>query len=212
LELSTAADDSASHSYDTLGAKTVTVYADDGHGHNVSATVAVTVIEGNQKPTIVSFSKSPASTATDGSYPPNTTITFTLVVNDYDGDMLGIAIDFGDGSDIYTTVIDSRPQTDETVTTTHNYTLANDTAYRVVVTVSDDQQHAVMTWATDQMDVKITAVAPPTPPHKVDNTALYAAIGIVAAIAVIAALLLLMRRKKKSAPAEIAPEPPPPGQ
>jgi ABC-type transport system substrate-binding protein len=212
LQLSTAVDYSASHAYHTLGAKTVTVYADDGHGHNVSATVTVTVIEGNQKPTIVSFAKSPASTATDGSYPPNTTITFTLVVNDYDGDMLGIAIDFGDGSDIYTTVIDSRPQTDETVTTTHNYTLANAVAYTVTAVVVDDQEHANMDWSTDTMDVKITAVAPPTPPHKVDNTALYLAIGVVAAIAVIAALLLLMRRKKKSAPAEIAPEPPPPGQ
>jgi len=211
LELSTAVDYSASHEYHSLGSKTVTVYADDGNGHNVSATVTVTVIEGNQKPTIVSFTKLPAATATDGSYPPNTTITFTVVVNDYDGDLLRIAIDFGDG-EMNATTIDSRPGTDETVTISHEYTVANDTAYRALVIVSDYQGHADMNWNMAHMDVKITAVAPPTPPHKVDNTALYAAIGIVAAIAVIAALLLLMRRKKKSAPAEIAPEPPPPGQ
>jgi ABC-type transport system substrate-binding protein len=204
LELSTAVDYSASHKYQSLGSKTVMVYADDGHGHNVSATVTVTVIEANQKPTIVSLAKTPIA----DHYPPNTTITFTIVVNDYDGDMLTIAIDFGDGH-ADSTVNDSRPQTDETVTFSHEYTVANAVAYNVVVTVSDGRDHADMTWNTATTTVKITAVEPPTQP-KADNTALYAAIGIVAAIAVIAALLLIMKRRKKPTSAETAPEPPPP--
>jgi ABC-type transport system substrate-binding protein/PKD repeat protein len=96
-ETTVTTDTTATHSYNSRGSFTLTVWADDGTGlpgHNKSDTGLVYVIAsgGNKAPVILSFSA-------DITNPyAGQEVTFTSSARDGDGDALTFTIEFGDGT------------------------------------------------------------------------------------------------------------------
>jgi ABC-type transport system substrate-binding protein len=179
---------SASHTYMELGQFTVTAYADDGMGHNSTATVVVTVTESNFKPVLVSITKAPVA----DSYLITEVITFTVSVRDSEGDTVTVMIDFGDGETDEETIDTEPNNVVATVTFEHAYDEAGD--YEVEASVTDGMDHYDMTPSSNTADVAV--VQEPTE----TNWALIAGIGLLILV-VILALLLLMKRKKKGSEA-----------
>jgi len=202
----------ASHVYSSLGNKTLTVYVDDGtgvYGHNVSASATVKVFEANLKPEVVGvIEKTPSKT----SYLPNETITFTIVVRDFEGDNMTLTVEFGDGTQQEVTVL-GMPTTPAnsniTQNVTHAYATARTSPYLVNATIKDGMDHSDMRWSVGRASVQVTAPSPP-PPHKEFPLALAVGISIAAVIVVVAILLLLKRKKKSVASTEEASLPPKP--
>ncbi|MCU0860557.1 MAG: PKD domain-containing protein, partial [Thermoplasmata archaeon] len=193
-----------SHTYMTIGSFTMTVYADDGNGNNVSATASVTVTESNLKPTVVRIVKDPALST----YEIGQEITFNVTVKDPEGDTVTVDIDFGDGTSD-TEEVETEANTEVTVEFTHAYEEGG-VDYTVTVNATDGMDHSDASPASKTTTVVIE-------PKAADNTALYIALGVIAIVAVLAALLL-MKRKKKGQTSEgggmegmAPPEPPPSG-
>jgi peptide/nickel transport system substrate-binding protein len=178
---------SSSHVYSVVGTQTLTVYADDGVGHNVSDTATVSITEANIKPT-VSLTKSPDQ----ASYLPGTEITFTITVTDYEGDYLTVVINFGEGTP-QTITMAPEPQVAKSQNVTHTFNTARAVAYVVSVSVSDGFDHPGGNNATDSIDV---LVAEEEGGEAEDNTLLYAAIAAIVIIAALLAVFFLMKRKK----------------
>jgi ABC-type transport system substrate-binding protein len=191
------------HIYSSLGNKTLTIYADDGTGlpgHNVSATETVKVSEANLKPEIVGvIERAPSKTV----YEPNETITFSIVVRDFEGDNMTLTVEFGDGVSqvvaISGATVDPANAANGNITknVTHAFAAARIDLYRVNATVEDDMDHSDENWSVGTTSVKVTAPAPPSSPNGGGiSLALVGGIAIVAIIAIVAVLLLLKRKKK----------------
>lgn len=198
----------ASHIYSSLGNKTLTVYVNDGTGlpgHNVSVNAIVKVSEANLKPEIVGvIEKTPSKT----SYLPNETITFTIIVKDFEGDDMNLTVEFGDGTNQVMS-IPGVVNSNITQNVTHAYAAARTDPYLVNATIKDGMDHSDMNWSMGRTSVRITAATPPPPPKEFP-LALVAGIAIAAVIAVVATLLLLKHRKKGLASMEGRTPPPKP--
>ncbi len=209
-----------SHNYTSLGNKTLTIYVNDGtglSGHNVTKNATVRVIEANLKPEIVGvILKTPSKTA----YLPNETITFTVVVKDFEGDNLTLTVEFGDGANQVVTILGvptNAADTNITSNVTHLYTAGRIDPYRVNATVNDGIDHSDMNWSIGRTSVQVTVPTPPSTPKEGFPLALVGGIAIAAIAALLAVFFLLKRRKKEgaepSAPGGMegmAPPPPPP--
>jgi len=203
----------ASHVYSSLGNKILTVYVDDGTGllgHNVSASATVKVSEANLKPEVVGvIEKTPSKT----SYLPAETITFTIVVRDFEGDNMNLTVEFGDGTEEVVTVL-GMPTTPAnsniTKNVTHAYAAGSTSPYLVNATVKDGMDHSDMQWSVGRTSVQVTAPTPPPEPKEFPLALIAGSIAIVAAVVAVAILLLLKRKKKSPASMEDATPPPPP--
>ncbi len=194
----------ASHTYMTIGTFTLSVYADDGMGNNVTATASVSVTESNLKPTVVRIVKDP-SLAT---YEIGQEIVFNVTIKDPEGDTVTVDIAFGDGT-TDTEDVETEANVEITVEFTHAYETGG-VSYTVLVNATDGMDHSNPDPASKTTTVQVDA-------EKADNTAIYIALGVIAIVAVLAALLL-MKRKKKGQIGEgggmegmAPPEPPPSG-
>ena len=191
------------HIYSSLGNKTLTIYANDGTGltgHNASATETVKVSEANLKPEIVGVIERTPSRST---YSLSETITFTIVVKDFEGDNMTLTVEFGDGASQVVAIPGATVEaanaanTNITKTVTHAYAAARTSPYSVNATIEDDMDHSDENWSVGTTSVQVTAPAPP--PSEGFPLALAAGIAIAAVIAVAAILLLLRRRNKGEA-------------
>jgi len=200
------------HIYSSLGNKTLTIYVNDStglDGHNVSATETVKVSEANLKPEIVGvIERAPSKT----SYLPNETITFTIVVRDFEGNNMTLTVEFGDGARQVVTIPGvalvpaNAAFSNITQNVTHAFTAARIDPYRVNATVADDMDHSDTNWSKGSTSVQVTAQAPPSPTDEGGfPLALVGGIAIVAIIALVAILLLLKRRKKDGSTPSTAP-------
>jgi len=191
------------HIYSSLGNKTLTVYVNDGTGfpgHNVSATETVKVSEANLKPEIVGvIERIPSKTV----YEPNETITFSIVVRDFEGDNMTLTVEFGDGASQVVTIPGTTVEpanaanTNITKNVTHAFATARIDLYRVNATVKDDMDHSDENWSIGTTSVKVTAPTEPSSPNGGGiSLALVGGIAIAAIIALVAILLLLKRKKK----------------
>ena len=180
----------ATHVYDSMDNKTVTVYVNDGTGlpgHNVSKTVVVLMNE-NLRPYVEGeIVRTPAKDL----YKADEMIMFSISVKDYEGDMLNVTVDFGDGTN--TTVGPFRPQPNNvtTVYVNHSYAKGRDQAYVVTVTVDDGlmQFHSIKEWNFATVSINVEK-------EKASNLALLVGIGVAIAIVALLLLLLFMRKKK----------------
>jgi LPXTG-motif cell wall-anchored protein len=191
------ADYSASHNYSIIGSRTITVWADDGQGHNVSATAPVTIAETNQKAQAISIVLNPSRTT----FWVNTTVNFTVMLYDYEGDVVTLTVDWGDGSTPSSQSVIMTANVNQEVSLTHVFTAASTVPYTVVATVDDNQDHSNPTLDTAEVDVSVSVW---TPPSEEDggggiDTMTLALIGIVIVVVVLLAVLLLMKRRKKGA-------------
>ena len=197
---------SATHVYKAIDTFTVTVYADDGtglEGHNKSATVPVTVSEGNFRPQVTNLVKSPATSM----HYVGDVITFTVTFIDTEGNNVTVRIVFDDGTSDEETV-DTEPMIASTVNFTHAYEEVKD--FVVVASVTDGEDHSNMTAHSRPMDVQVLSQPSET------NWLLIGGIFLLIVV-VIAVAVLLMKRKKGAQPAGDAgmegmvdPENPPP--
>jgi len=179
----------ASHTYFTAGDFTLTVYADDGQGHNTTEEAPLNVQEANRRPAVVSVVKSPSKS----SYEIGEEITFSVTLRDKEGDDVELIIDFGDGTNETMDITDLVPATNKTVTFTHAYEEVGE--YTVVATAKDGQLHADPTWLTSSTNLKVA---------KEGGISMLAIAGIVLALVAAAAVVLLLMRRKKKGPAEEA--------
>jgi hypothetical protein len=178
-------------------------------GHNVSATETVKVSEANLKPEVVGvIERSPSKTV----YEPNETITFSIVVRDFEGDNMTLTVEFGDGARQVVTIPGvalvpaNAAFSNITQNVTHAFTAARIDPYSVNATVADDMDHSDTNWSKGSASVKVTAPAPPSPPDEGGfPLALVGGIAIAAIIALVALLLLLKRRKKDGSTPSTAP-------
>jgi peptide/nickel transport system substrate-binding protein len=196
---SAASSYAAGHIYSSLGNKTLTVYVDDGTGlpgHNVSVNAIVKVFEANLKPEVVGvIEKTPSKT----SYLPNETITFTIVVRDFEGDNMTLTVEFGDGTKQVVTVLGfptTPANSNITQNVTHAYAAARTGPYLVNATIKDGMDHSDMSWSVGRTSVQVTAPTPPPPPRGFPLALVAGGIAIAAVIAV-GAILLLKRKKKR---------------
>jgi len=201
------------HAYEMApGEYTLTVWANDGQGHNVSKSATVIVTD-NLKPTLVSVTKAPSKTE----YNETEEITFTVVVKDYEGDQVNLTVEFGDGERAYSQFTPTA-NTNTTRTFTHTYGEGSGRIdpYRVNVTAKDDQMHYSMVWSTITTTVKVAEPAEEEPgEEEAFPWALVAGIAILLIIVIAVVAFLLMKRKKggaeeKGAMEGMAPPPPPP--
>ena len=192
------------HVYHSLGNKTLTIYANDGTGlpgHNVSATETVKVSEANLKPEIVGVIERTPSKAV---YLPNETITFSIMVRDFEGDNMTLTVEFGDGASQVVAIPGASVEpanavySNITKNVTHAFAAQRIDPFSVNATVKDDMDHSDQNWSKGSTSVKVTAQAPPSTTNGGGfPLALVGGIAIVAIIAILAILLLLKRRKKE---------------
>lgn len=180
----------ATHVYESMGNKTVTVYLDDGTGiagHNVSMTVEVEMNE-NIRPRI---DGEIILTPAKNSYKADETIMFAIPVLDYEGDMINVTVDFGDGTSQTIGPLTPQPNTPTTVYINHSYAKGKSTAYIVTVTVDDGQMqyHSIKQWNFATVSINVEK-------EKSSNLALWAGIGIALVVVALLLLLLIMRRRK----------------
>ena len=188
---------SATHTYSVVGQRVLTVYADDGQGHNVSATATVDISEANLKPQVVSISKSPAKS----SYAVDEEITFAITVSDYEGDTITLAVDFGDGTTPHSESVTLTPQVNKVVNVTHSYSEGNSTAYTVTVSATDGKVHSDPSPAQRTTTVLVEVQGGGGGGI---SSAVYAAIAIIA-IAIVALLAFMLMKRKKKGPETSAP-------
>jgi len=193
----------ATHTYMTIGQRTLAIFADDGQGHNVSATATVEVSEANFKPQVQSITKSPAKQI----YAVNEEIIFAITVSDYEGDSITLAVDFGDGTTPYSASVNLTPQLNKVVNVIHAYSEGNATAYTVTATAADGKLHSDSSLAEKTTTVLIELRGGG---GGISNAAMYAAVAVVAIVIVGLLAIMMMKRKKKPSSAGTAPEPPPP--
>jgi hypothetical protein len=195
---------SAQHVYSAVETFYMTVSADDGQGNNKSKTAPVTVLEANYRPSVVSVTKSPLK----AKYVVDETIQFNVSVADIEGDTITLEIDFGDGSDTMTAVIDVEPGVVEVVRFNHSYSEANADAYTVMAYANDSMDHSEMTRLSSSTSVFVETEG---------GLSTLAIVGIVAVLAIIVLLVAYMLMKRKKGKTEDAgmegmnpPAPPPP--
>ena len=180
------------HKYMVPDDYTLTVYANDGQGHNVSKSATVIVTD-NLKPMLVSLTKAPAKTE----YNETEQITFTVVVKDYEGDQVNLTVEFGDGEKAYS---EFTPTANTNTTRTFTHTYGEDSGridvYRVNVTAKDNKTHYSMVWSTITTIVKVKVEVQP-PEEKAFPWALVVGIAIPLIIVIAVVAFLLMKRKKK---------------
>ncbi len=191
------------HTYMTGGTVTLVAYADDGQGHNSTASASVNIQDANSKPSasvVVFPSKS--------TYDTDETITFTVTCSDDEGDTVTVNISFGDGA-YDTETIATDPDVEENVTFTHAYSATG--TYDWTVTVMDDVLHADMNWQEAPGTIVVEKISTGI------SMALIGGIVAILAIVIIAALYFLMKKRKKSDGGSgggmegmAPPEPPPP--
>jgi hypothetical protein len=186
---------SASHKYSIVDTVTMTAYANDGNGHNVSATSEITVSEANYKPSLVSIVKDPSRS----SYWSGTQVNFTITVFDNEGDELTITVGYGiaGAANPVTQTVTVTPMAQENKEVMVNLTFTTAGTYEVSATVTDGQDHSDPTYDSKSTNAVVVAPLPPTTDGGDNgNIMLYAGVGIVAALLVIGLVLLLMKRKK----------------
>ena len=182
------------HVFTSMGNKTVTVYADDGTGlagHNVSRTIVVEMNE-NLRPTIVgTITISPAQ----DKYKPGDVITLSVSVKDYEGDMMNITVDFGDGTaPVVLRNISAGANVPFPNNFTHEYEKGRATPYTIEVTVDDGlmQFHSIKEWDSSTLTLTVE--------KKASNMLLYAGIGAIIAIVVVALLIFMLMKRRKGEP------------
>jgi ABC-type oligopeptide transport system substrate-binding subunit len=190
MTMGNPADNTATHTYMAIGQRTLTIYADDGQGHNVSATATVEISEANFKPQIQSIVKNPSKQT----YAVDEEITFAITVSDYEGDTITLAVDFGDGTTPHSESVSLTPQVNKIVNVTHAYSEGRATAYTVTVSATDGKVHSDPSPAQRTTTVLVEAQGGGGGGI---SSAVYATIAIIA-IAIVALLaFMLMKRKKK---------------
>ncbi len=183
----------ASHAYNMTGDFVLTAYADDGKGNNESDFADVNVQEANRRPSITNVTK---STPAEEYFRPGETIYLNVTVRDEEGDNLTVTVDFGDGSTPSTIDFDSDPEVNETVEFTHAYEEGKDTAYSVIISVMDDQDHSDMTPVSQK--ILITVEEEDTGGGISD--ALILALVLIVVLVLIAALILMRKKGKEKEP------------
>jgi len=181
----------ATHTYMAIGQRTLTVYVDDGQGHNVSATATVEISEANFKPQVQSIAKSPAKQT----YAVDEEITFAITVSDYEGDTITLAVDFGDGTTPHSESVTLTPQVNTVVNVTHAYSEGNATAYTVSATATDGKIHSDPAPAEKTTTVLVEVQGGGG--GGISNAAMYAAAAVVAIVVVALLAFMMMKRKKK---------------
>jgi ABC-type oligopeptide transport system substrate-binding subunit len=197
MTMGNPADNTATHTYMAIGQRTLTIYADDGQGHNVSATATVEISEANFKPQIQSIVKNPSKQT----YAVDEEITFAITVSDYEGDTITLAVDFGDGSTPNTQSVVLTPQVNKVVNVTHAYSEGNSTAYTVTVSATDGKVHSDPSPAQRTTTVLVEVQGGGGGGI---SSAVYAAIAIIA-IAIVALLAFMLMKRKKKGPETSAP-------
>jgi len=189
---------SASHEYSIVDTVTLTVYANDGNGHNISATSEVTVSEANYKPSLVSIVKDPSRS----SYWTGTQVNFTVTVFDNEGDELTVTVGYVPaGSSTPVTQTETvTPTAQENMEVNVSFTFTAAGPYTVTANVTDGLDHSNPALDSKSTSVTIVTQETATPEDEGGgNIMLYAGVGIVAALIIIGLALLLMKRKKGGA-------------
>jgi peptide/nickel transport system substrate-binding protein len=190
------------HTYMSMGNKTVTVYVDDGTGladHNVSKTIEISMNENLRPQFVGAIEVSPVMAV----YQPGDTVTFDITVKDYEGDMLNITVDFGDGSAVvHVPMFKPLANANETKSVSHIFENGSDTPYTVTITVDDGQlaYHSIKTWNTATVSIEVEKKG-----GGGISSGLMIGIG-VAVIVIVALLLLFLLMKRKKEPGEKAPK------
>jgi hypothetical protein len=185
----------ATHVYEVAGDVEIIVWADDGTGlpgHNVSKNVTITVNE-NFKPTFEGeITKDPSK----AEYKQGETVMFIISVKDYEGDMVNITVNFGDGDVEKIPMFRPEPNNITVKYINHTFEKGRSTAYTVTATVDDGQEmyRSDPTWNTRSTTVLVE--------KKASNSALL--IGLVVAVLVILAVLIFFLMKRKKGPKEEA--------
>ena len=191
----------AQHAYMATGSFTMTVYADDGKGHNVTQTATVTVSEANQRAGITIAADKTEITVGES-------VMFTVTVSDLEGDVVTVEISFGDGE---TDTAEATPAKSSSVKVFFNYTFESSGEFKVNVTADDGQDHYNTTLKADFETITVD--------KKGVSTALIVGIGLAIIVAIVVAVMLMKRKKKGGAEGvsgmegmTMAPEEPPPPQ
>lgn len=134
---------SATHVYALSGTHTLTAYAADDSGHNVSDSASVRVIEPNQLPTIVINEVSPS----EDYFSPGVTVTFTVQVTDLEGGSITVGSSYGDGTPVETASQSGvLPGAIVEFEFDHLYAEGSDTAFEATFTASDGDEHVLPDW------------------------------------------------------------------
>ena len=169
----------ANHTYTATGSFQLTISADDGMGHNVSAERTATVVEANKRATATMNADKNEITAGE-------TVMFTVSVGDFEGDSSTVKIEFGDGTTDIKEDVDLDPQVRVLVYFNHTFDTAG--VFKVNVTADDGQDHYNKTLYGD---IETITVA-----KKSTSLLLIAGIGIAVVVAILAAVMLMKRKKK----------------
>jgi ABC-type transport system substrate-binding protein len=140
---------SVTHTWDAEGTYPVTVYVDDGEGHNVSASrnAVISAIDVNVAPGSIGWEIYPTPVYAD------LETTFNISASDANSDPLTFTLDFGDDSDPVVLTTDGGTSDYQYCETTHTYVA--DGAYTVTVNVSDGE-------LSDETTFTVTVALPPT--------------------------------------------------
>ena len=182
---------------------TVRVWADDGHGHNVSSSTRVFVGSTNMPPVILAHLDLTNNTAfTNGPF------TLHVTVSDPEGDRVNVTVDWGDSTALGWKNVSLLPGVNETVVFLHTYRVSgarqiNVTATDYQVWVMRDANGTVIRLNhTVVVPVSITVQAPPqpTPPDDwtwVDYSTLSAVLAVPVGLTVRAAYRRRQERKEE---------------
>ncbi len=108
----------------------VTVWADDGMGHNVTATTEIFVGSANEPPQV-----SAVLLLTNNTVHANDTFTLRINASDPEGDPIWISVDWGDGNVTADTNQTMMPGVNYTLTLSHSYRFLG--KYTINVSVTD---------------------------------------------------------------------------
>lgn len=145
---------SATHEYAAAGTYTLTAYAADDSGNNVSDSASVRVLTPNEIPVIGSVEVSPST----DHFLPSETVTFTISVSDLEGGALTVVSSYGDSSGGDSSTIESvLPGAVIELEFTHCYPEGSDVAYSAVFTVEDDDEHVNPEWHSAGVEVLVNS-------------------------------------------------------
>ncbi len=185
-------DFTATHVYHATGEFILTISVDDNTGiggHNESKTAKV-LVDKNLRPKVVATALEPAKT----SYAIGETVTFTITVNDTEGDPMVVKIVFGDSDEVFeANAIPSGPKANVIVNFTHAYTSAGD--YDLQVWAEDDKDHPDPEWLITPISITIDA---PPPEDDESNILFYVGLALLAII-IVAVVAMLMKKRKGGA-------------
>ena len=127
----------------------LTVWVDDGNGHNVSTTVTATIVAGEVAPSSLGVAQSPYPGMVDNA------VTLNASAIDGNGDALTMTIDFGDDSALVVGTTDGGVTTAQWCEFVHTYAAAD--TYNVTLWVDDGNDNNV----TDYFDVEVVENSAP---------------------------------------------------